>query len=298
MPTPRSEFAIAIYESKVYCIGGVTQGRTPSGVTEVYNPTSDSWSNATAMPTPRRGIVACTIKSKIYVVGSGSNETDVYDTTSGSWTKAAVIPFTPISGWTCTSAAIDDKMYVIGAFPQTNSVQVYDPSNNTWSLGQPVVGGYYFAAAGATAGVNAPKRIYVLGLDENYWFFDYPKATSQSFDFSTGQWTVCPPIPSGRFNVAIAVLDDRVYAIGGGTPQINGGEDSSALVEVYTPVGFSSNPVTTTPQPIATPTPTPLAGSQQAQVPVVVAVAALVAVGIGAGLAVFVWKRGDFRRKK
>jgi hypothetical protein len=236
--------------------------------------------------------VASVIGNKIYVIGGGVNETAVYDPASDSWALAAPMPFSPFlyGGWSCASSVIDDKMYVIGVFSQTVSVLVYDPSNNAWSLGSPLVEGYWFAAAGATTGVNAPKRIYVLSGDENNWFFEYPKATSQSFDFSTGQWTICPPLPSGRFNVAVAVLDDRVYAIGGATPLINGIKASSLLVEVYTPVGFSSDPVTTTPQPMQAAT--PLGGNQQLQAPEVVAIAAAVAVVVvGAGLVVFLRKR-------
>jgi hypothetical protein len=58
---------------------------------------------------------------------------------------------------------------------------------------------------------------------------------------------------------------------------------------MYVPVGFSSNPVTTTPQPTATAT--PLGGDELVSAPVIVAVAAAVAVVVGAGLAVFLRKR-------
>jgi len=48
MPTARSGFAIAVYENRIYCIGGTTGDSVNvvsgfTGVTEVYDPETDTW---------------------------------------------------------------------------------------------------------------------------------------------------------------------------------------------------------------------------------------------------------------
>ena len=52
MPTPRAVFAIAVYQNKIYCIGGKTND-TYTGVTEVYDPATDTWETKTSTPTVR-----------------------------------------------------------------------------------------------------------------------------------------------------------------------------------------------------------------------------------------------------
>ena len=57
MPTPRSGFAIAVYQNKIYVIGG-TVGNGYVGNNEVYDPVSNTWETKTSMPTPRADLCA------------------------------------------------------------------------------------------------------------------------------------------------------------------------------------------------------------------------------------------------
>ncbi|MDR2707601.1 MAG: hypothetical protein LBB87_02480 [Nitrososphaerota archaeon] len=55
MPTPRRNFAIAAYQGKIYCIGGMspydeTGSPMLCGVTEVYDVATDSWSTKEPIP--------------------------------------------------------------------------------------------------------------------------------------------------------------------------------------------------------------------------------------------------------
>lgn len=65
MPTPRIAFAIAVYQNKVYCIGGQANGSF-TGVNEVYDPTTDTWESKAAMPTARGWLTANVVNGKIY----------------------------------------------------------------------------------------------------------------------------------------------------------------------------------------------------------------------------------------
>ena len=71
MPTPRMNFGIAVYNNKIYCIGG--EPRT--NINEVYDPATDTWETKAPMPTPRDGLRANVVNGKIYLIGG--NDPDV-----------------------------------------------------------------------------------------------------------------------------------------------------------------------------------------------------------------------------
>jgi N-acetylneuraminic acid mutarotase len=86
MPTPSSGFAIAVFQNKIYCIGGgVTQFFNASkaswdvklevGFNLVYDPATNTWEKKTPMPTPRVMASASVVNGKIYVFGGYPNRT-------------------------------------------------------------------------------------------------------------------------------------------------------------------------------------------------------------------------------
>ncbi len=236
MPTPMAFFGVAVCQNKIYCISG------ENGANEVYDPATNTWETIASLPNPREGITANVVAGKIYVIGGEVNTTDVYDPATDSWTTAAPIPVSPRLnwGWSCASVVVDGKIHVIGAFPFSNSHQIYDPLTNGWNFGEPLIAGYWFAVAGTTTGVNSPKRLYVFSADRRWWDNGVINFSSQSYDPKTDSWTVCEPMPTGRLNAAVAVVDDRLYVIGGFVPWLGSNWDASAANELYVPFGHGT----------------------------------------------------------
>jgi hypothetical protein len=297
MPTPRADFGAAVYNNKIYCIGGQLKVESVSeiignksvitssnwiysGACEAYDPATDTWERLTDMPSQREGVLAAVVGDNIYLVDGGSGVTEVYDPASNSWSTKPAPPIVPYrdNGWRGTCVAVDGEIHLIGAFPTNNSHQVYDPATEIWTIETPLIRSYWFVEAGATSGVYAPKRIYVLGgSDTTVWIGisgDTPVPTYQSYDFATENWTDLASLPSGRFQVAVAVVDDRVYAIGGWLPYINSDRSASASNEQYTPIGYGE----------------PLQQTASPLVPFVAAVS-VSAVAVCAGLIVYFKKR-------
>jgi N-acetylneuraminic acid mutarotase len=245
MPTPRSYFGIAVYQDKVYCIGGyIPWGAT--GVNEVYDPVTDTWATKAPMPTPSLNLQANVVDGKIYLIGGNSNGTlnQVYDPETDTWLTKASIP-TAVSSY--ASAVVDHKIYVI----TSNLNQIYDVENDSWSLGAspplPVV----LASAGATTGLFAPEQIYVFGADADlpYWQLTTRKFTTQSYDPRNDSWTVCASMPTERYSAGVAVVDDRLYVIGGFTIEfptdrftLNPSYTYSTMNQEYTPPGYGTIP--------------------------------------------------------
>ncbi len=79
MPTSRDGFGVAVYQNKIYCIGGRNVSATESNTTnvnEVYDTETDSWQTKTPMPTARSGIEANEIDGKFYLIGGWSSLSD------------------------------------------------------------------------------------------------------------------------------------------------------------------------------------------------------------------------------
>ena len=244
MPTPRSDFGIAVFQNKIYCIGGYSNQAGAAGVNEVYDPATDTWETKAPMPTPELNIRANVVDGKIYVIGGNNNGTlnQVYDPVTDSWTTKAPIP-TAVNSY--ASAVIGNKIYVFSS----KLTQIYDAENDSWSLGTPAPSPVILATAGATTGVFAPERIYVFGADAQlpFWQLTTKGFITQSYDPQTDSWTACASMPTGRYDVGVAVVDDLLYVIGGFTTEFSSEGFNpnpiytySALNQQYTPIGYGT----------------------------------------------------------
>jgi N-acetylneuraminic acid mutarotase len=155
MPTPRNSFAIAVYENKIYVIGGAIYLPNGNGASEhcsinqVYDPATDTWETKASMPTPRSALAASVVDGKIYLMGGVqitqdypnyySTMNEVYDPETDTWTTKPSLP----KGVTDpVSTAIGTKIYLMGGRTFVNDCsdfnQVYDTEKETWTSAKPV----------------------------------------------------------------------------------------------------------------------------------------------------------------
>jgi N-acetylneuraminic acid mutarotase len=265
MLTPRSGFAIASYEGKVYCIGGITDYSSSAGysmtdINEVYDPATDTWSEKASLPTARRWGIATVVGSKIYVFGGNPDkQMQVYNTETDSWTTMSLVP-TAVTKSISGSVLLDNKVLVID---KVGKLEVYDPETDSWEFGASPPSLIYGGDAGATTGALAPKRAYFLGLNG---FMDQGPMPNRIYDPKTGSWTYGAPVPTNRINFAVAVVNDIIYAIGGRSYTFPYPADSPYIItqstanEAYTPIGYGtpdSDYKPPTPSPSSSPSPSP-----------------------------------------
>jgi N-acetylneuraminic acid mutarotase len=72
MPTARGGIAAATVPTngELFIFGGEAPEKTFDN-TEIYNPSTDTWTSGPAMPTARHGLAAADIGDKVYVIGGG-----------------------------------------------------------------------------------------------------------------------------------------------------------------------------------------------------------------------------------
>jgi hypothetical protein len=251
MPESQEGFGIVACQGKIYCIGGRSTGN--SDANKVYDPETDSWENKTAMPTARYGLQANVVNDKIYCIGGvrelgynwsagrlitqESNVNEVYDPATDTWTTKSPMPNS--GGY--VSAVVDSKIYVISP----GLTQIYDPATDAWNAGSPPPANItrpvalpidgtdsMVAAAAATTGAMAPKRIYVYG-----------GSTLQIYDPQTDSWTNGTAPPTSRQYLGIGVVADKLYFIGGMSwvnPTLGLYGVLQAINEQYTPLGYGT----------------------------------------------------------
>lgn len=254
MPSLRIDFAVAAYQTKIYVIGGQDPYRLDliSGLNEVYDTVRNTWSTQAPMPKNENSIHANVVNGKIYVMGGAQSTTwgvsdpiQVYNPSADSWSTAAPMP---IPFYAYASTVVDNRIYIMGGMPITNGIQqpvnatqIYDTETDKWTFGVPLPTPIAYAAAGATNGIMAPKRIYVLGGADG-------TSLNQVYNPATDSWTTGAPMLLGRFSFGVAVVNDKLYAMGGYMFKPNPFSEDFGIynpfsnsIEQYTPVGYGSS---------------------------------------------------------
>ena len=139
MPTARGALGVAVYQGRLYAIGGFT-GTMNSPAVEVYDPGTNAWTTAAPMPTPRDHLAVVTAGTKIYAIG-GRPQLDYsqnlatveeYDPHADRWRARAQLP-TARSG--ITAGVIDGEIFVLGGESDRGTFaenEMYRPEENRW----------------------------------------------------------------------------------------------------------------------------------------------------------------------
>jgi N-acetylneuraminic acid mutarotase len=224
MPTARDGLAaVAGRDGMIYAIGGLTENGSASGVVEVYDPTTDSWTTRRPMPTPRSSLAAVLgSDGKIYALGGDyASVTDagvsivvqVYDPVADAWQTQTSLPV----GRTNASAAVDASgtIYAIGGFDgvgfqSLGSVVTRTASSAAWS---PLSGAMTTARFMHASAVASDGNIYVVGGTTGYG-----EAELDALEYhepgATG-WHTLPKMPTPRKWLGAAAIGAQLYAIGG-----------------------------------------------------------------------------------
>ncbi|MEW6753607.1 MAG: FlgD immunoglobulin-like domain containing protein [Candidatus Latescibacterota bacterium] len=123
---PRLEVATAVFGGRIYAIGGLVSGPSPSNKVEEYDPATDTWSHETEMPAPTFDIVTALVGGRIYAFGRSSccppvagSSLDIYDPAARTWIRGADMP-TARYDW--DASVLDGKIHAIGGITGPDGV--------------------------------------------------------------------------------------------------------------------------------------------------------------------------------
>ncbi len=185
------------------------------------------WTEAAPATVARQELYPEVLNNKIYVVGGVlspatrfSAHFESYDPVNDAWT---VLKPLPEARHHITLSAVNGLLYGVGGFTggfpnwrAQPTMFIYDPASNTWTRGTdlPIA-----RAEGISAVVD--NKIYLIGgrvrATENARLFNdhIDSVRNEVFDPTTRRWSALANAPTPRNSAASAVIDGKIYVVGG-----------------------------------------------------------------------------------
>lgn len=239
LPTPRSQLSANMVSGKIYVIGGIANLNTGeiSDLNEVYDPATDTWTTAKPIPNPVYAHSSVSFENRILVI---SSLLQIYNPETDVWASGAAPPHgCHRSGAVITSGERALKrIYVIGGevgfMEATNVNQIFDPRENTWSIGSAM------PTARQGLGVAAVEDlIYAIG--GSYPDFSFSNTDSSQVDGKYKLMTYAEKKPVNFMPQEHCAVNEQYTPIGYGMP------DTSYTSPSSTP--FQEPNSTPTPEP-------------------------------------------------
>jgi DNA-binding CsgD family transcriptional regulator/N-acetylneuraminic acid mutarotase len=216
LPTPRINFAMAVYESHIYAIAGESSAGI-IGQVERYSFESDVWDRVSPKKIPVTEVSAAVIGGLIYVPGgrelSGnlSAALEVYDPRQDTWEERAALPL-PLSGYALV--AYEGRLYLFGGWDgqkYLDTVFTYDPGQDRWEELTAMPTARAFAGA-----VIASGKIHIIGGYDGTHALSVNEIYLPDRDKEEDNpWMVGEPMPEGRYSFGVASVADMLQVVGG-----------------------------------------------------------------------------------
>lgn len=227
MPLLLDHSASAVYDGKIYVVGGFLKRKIPTDKLFIYDPQKNKWQEGRSLPSPVGGAKnAQFINGILYVVG-GLNSSHIplntnyaYDPKSDTWTTKSPMP---TARHHLQTAVIDGKLFALGgrilgdgipsedideAKSNFNRNEMYDPQTDSWTVRQPML----VKRSGFTASASPDGNIYVFGGQGPRHEDLY---SVEKYDPVADKWTYDKPMPKPRFGLESVASDDKIYVLGG-----------------------------------------------------------------------------------
>jgi N-acetylneuraminic acid mutarotase len=237
MPADRTRLAAATItnaagQSIVYAIGGLTPTGKPSDKVTAYNVATNTWTFRRPLPEPLAETNgAGVIDGKIYVSG-GYSDPDfptsalyMYNPATNAWTEKTGIPTVIVNGekqyglGLGVTGVIGGRLYVLsgcfmawppwGYYEECNPLFFrYNPVTDRWTTLPPPFAGED-AGSPYAGGVIGGKFYLMAGS----WYSRQGRLAV--YDPATNRWTTKTPLGLSRPGAATAVLEGKLYVMGG-----------------------------------------------------------------------------------
>jgi N-acetylneuraminic acid mutarotase len=223
MPTPRTEVAVAALDGLIYVIGGFEGDGTPSAKVEVYDPATDTWSEAAPLPEARHHAAAVEVFGKLWVVGgmrSGRGEAVssafAYDAEEDTWGETGSSMAVPHGA----PGVVNDgtRPYVISGVQEDPDGELENVSAVEVFMYDAWVRQTYIPTPRDHLGAAAIGfRLYAIGGRTN---FDFARNldSNEEYNIQSREWTTRAPMPTARSGIAAAAIGGRIFVFGGESP--------------------------------------------------------------------------------
>ncbi len=232
MPLAVQEIYPAVHKGKIYVAGGLSDALEMStqqmtAQVQVYDPASNTWSFAPALPEPRHHAYLVSVQQQLFLFGgfvnanggrwSASADILRLDEAAGQWQRVGQLP-KPLTE--TTAVVLNDKVhFVSGRSPLTadnaqwrdqadvNWHWVFDPISLSTQQAAPLNSAFNSASA-----VVLAEQLYVVGGRQ---VGGGNLAQLYRFKEAEQQWQLLAPLPQASGGLAAASLGNSLLVFGG-----------------------------------------------------------------------------------
>jgi hypothetical protein len=238
----RGHFTLSLPDGRVAVVGGVGQTLGGLGIlanisavgallsTEVYDPETDTWSQASDMREGHSGGLAVVLKDGRVLVAGGYNQaeglasSEVFDPNIGEWMRTASMARKTFAN--TATVLFDGTVLFTGGFGMsrakggiTPGSEVFNPKTNEWRKAPDTVHG----RMGHTSTLLADGRVITIGGSTA----EGPANTAEYMEPETWSWSEITPMSVERSQHTATLLNDGRILVAGGSIQ--------RTVELYDP---------------------------------------------------------------
>ncbi len=216
---------------------------------------------AQGAPNPRHEAAFVEHAGKFYLLGGRRIQpVDIFDPITNTWTHGSP---PPVEVHHFQAVSHEGKIWLVGAmtgsYPREaalDHIPVYDPATDTWSRGPSLPADRRRGGAGAV--IHEGSLYVVCGIINGH--YDGHVTWLDAMDLKTGEWRRLPDAPRARDHFQSAVINNRLYAVGGRRSSAATNEVFTLVVSEVDVFDFKAGQWTTLPSP-AGDLPTTRAGS-------------------------------------
>jgi hypothetical protein len=239
--------ATLLKTGKVLVTGGCTlfDCSTVTAVSELYDPTTNTWTTTGSLNTARYDHTAVLLKTgKVLAIGGlpVTTSCELYDPTSGAW---SVAPSTSGTRYLNTTTLLSDgKVLVTGGantrYPQ-NSAEIYDPTANTWTpTGNMTIGRYAHTASLLTDGTVLVAGGYGQSISCGKDCTSYiPTSKVDVFNETAGTFTAAAGLSQAVAYQSMTVLSNGRAMESGGSGVTSVCCTVENTANIYTPLSLT-----------------------------------------------------------
>jgi len=226
--TSRFNYSCALGSTdKIYCMVGRLNPWTHTGANQVYDPVTDSWTDAAEAPTHTDNPILVPHGDDIYFFNSfagqrGNAEYYIYNALTDSWNGAPETLTVADNSFSAIAAAsYDGSIYLLGELYEDGdggsgdrylNLYAYNPDTTTWSTEYSSLisaSDVRYEAASAAIG----SKLYIFGGADASGSY---KRSTLVYDITDGTITEKADMPTYRAGAAITVgADGEIYLFGG-----------------------------------------------------------------------------------
>ena len=221
MDLPAYCHCVAVLNDFLYVVGGQemfdNNGSTAMANVYRYDPRFNRWLKMMNMLETRTDFHVSAIDGYLYAI-AGRNHTgplssaERFKVDQNKWEPIAELPHAVCahSGAPCCG-----RMYIAGGFASDGfqkEVYCYHPNENRWE-GKPKLK----TERGLHCMVDYKERLYCIGGNNKTNGARRDVLTTEMFDLKTEQWSEVAPLFAGQSEAGAAVVDGKIYIVGGHT---------------------------------------------------------------------------------